>query len=172
MSIDKIGEAEQTSVKHGQRDGASVNEYGMRLDLAGYAPSIMQSGYLNRCYYCGQRADFGCLGKLERVTPWGGKNRKMSNRLGMWCKMHTFCAERIATYTYLQMAMQRKAQIVAMEYYDLSVKEFKEMFGRSEVEDEGNVEFCGYEEDAEEDAAACGCEEGGVDACQIAHDGT
>lgn len=169
MSIDKIEEAEQASVKIGHRDGANVNEYGMRLDLAGYAPSIMQAGYLNRCYYCGQRADFGCLGNLERVTPWGGKNRKLSNRLGLWCKMHTFCAERIATYTFLQMEMQRKAQIVAMEYYDWSAKEFIKMFGRSEVDDERAAEIFGV--DAEEDAAACGCEEGGADFCQIDVDG-
>ena len=55
-----------------------TNEYGVKLDSNGYAPSIVQYD-VDACYIC-----YGCREKLDRHEIYGGANRQKSKRLGLW----------------------------------------------------------------------------------------
>lgn len=104
-----------------------TNEYGVKLDRNGYAPSIMQED-TERCYLCGR-----CDQKLDRHEPFNGSCRTKSKELGMWVVLCSTRCHHGDAHKRFQTARQLKqeAQEAAMEEYGWSTKEFVRRFGKN-----------------------------------------
>lgn len=106
------------------------NEFGVKLDRNGYAPSIIQQD-TEHCFKCGR-----CDEKLDRHEPFNGAYRAKSKRLGMWV---TLCSSRChhgGAHKHFQTARELKqaAQTAAMREYGWGVEEFIEEFGKNWLE--------------------------------------
>lgn len=104
-----------------------TNEYGVKLDRNGYAPSIMQED-LTRCYLCG-----ACDQKLDRHEPFNGPLRGKSKYFGMWVML---CSERCHhgdVHKHFQTAKKLKedAQRAAMNEYGWNTNDFIIEFGKN-----------------------------------------
>lgn len=115
------------------------NEYGVALDAAGYAPSIIQREKC--CANCGRRWGYGMDRKLDRHEPWGGRaNRAKSKELGMWVLLcHFGCHEgpgSVHDDAELARQFRKDAQRAAMLRYGWSREEFIRRFGKSELSEE------------------------------------
>lgn len=114
-----------------------VNEFGIRLDGAGYAPSIMEPTNAC-CALCGRR--FGT--KMDRHEPWGGlMNREKSKELGLWYTLcHWGCHEgpgSVHAEAEVNRELRRRVQAQAMIVYGWDFDEWRRRFGKSEIgEDE------------------------------------
>ena len=102
------------------------NEYGVKLDRNGYAPSICQEAEC--CFKCGRTN-----GKLDRHEIWGGNFRTKSKRYGLWVLLcHDTChlggVHQDAEYAA---RLRRYAQGMAMEEYGWSTKDFINLFGKN-----------------------------------------
>lgn len=111
-----------------------TNEFGTKLDGAGYAPSIMQ--HHEGCALCGRRS-----GKLDRHEPWGGNaNRSKSKELGLWVSLcHLGCHEGpggVHDDAELNRTLRKDAQRAAMLRYGWSREEFIRRFGKSELSED------------------------------------
>lgn len=104
------------------------NEYGVKLDSNGYAPSIMQSCE-DECYICFSGRD------LVRHEPIGGPYRAKSKRLGLWVHLCTRCHEKVHSASLMGIRqgryMKRQAQDAAEERYKWSTEKFMEEFGKN-----------------------------------------
>jgi hypothetical protein len=112
------------------------NEFGIELDQAGYAPSIMEPARAC-CALCGRR--FGV--KLDRHEPWGGlANREKSKALGLWVSLcHFGCHEgpgSIHDDPELNRELRRRVQAQAMAVYGWDLDEWRSRFGKNELSDE------------------------------------
>lgn len=112
------------------------NEYGVKLDRNGYAPSILQ-GDMESCIRCGRN---GYTDHLDRHEVFGGAMRQKSKELGLWVLLcHTRCHEgkngvhRDHDYN---LALRRTAQRFAMDKYGWSVYEFRARFRNNYLDDE------------------------------------
>ena len=123
-----------------------TNEFGIRLDGNGYAPSIMERnrtstpggggmyGSGGSCWLCGR--SFGA--KLDRHEPWGGlANRTKSKELGLWVSLcHWGCHEgpgSVHDDPALNRALRRRTQAQAMCVYGWDLDEWRRRFGKSEI---------------------------------------
>lgn len=103
-----------------------TNEYGVKLDSNGYAPSIYD-GLLDRCVWCG-RTDRA----LQRHEVYHGAGRDKSKRLGLWVTLCDLCHDQLhhkggGIDAVLKEDMQRRA----MEEYGWSEGDFRRRFGKS-----------------------------------------
>lgn len=101
------------------------NEYGVKLDSNGYAPSIID---LNGdcCYRCKKSGD------LARHEVFHGSDRNKSKALGCWINLCPTChTELHAKDAEIDWAYKRVGQKIAMRYYDWTTEEFIKRFGRN-----------------------------------------
>ena len=103
------------------------NEYGVKLDKNGYAPSIIQTD-TEHCWLCGC-----CDQKLDRHEPFNGPFREKSQKLGMWITLcHVRCHFGKAHRDFqTAQTLKRITQARAMHYYHWSTEEFIERFGKN-----------------------------------------
>ena len=101
------------------------NEYGVKLDSNGYAPSIVQDD-MESCYICGLGGD------LIRHEPFNGSNREKSKNLGLWVNLcefdHRMCHQYPSTYGG---SLKRQAQAKAMRHYEWDYDDWRRRFGKS-----------------------------------------
>lgn len=104
------------------------NEYGVKLDSNGYAPSIMQY-QSDECYLCFSGRD------LVRHEPIGGPYRAKSKRLGLWVHLCTRCHEKVHSSSLMGirwgMMLKKAAQECAEFHLKWSTEQFVEEFGKS-----------------------------------------
>lgn len=102
------------------------NEYGVRLDRNGYAPSIMTAYKDDACYLCDR------MGDLARHEVFHGSNRAKSKELGLWVYLCPECHARLhAKDASLDRQLKQEGQRYAMFWYEWTVEEFRERFGRN-----------------------------------------
>ena len=105
------------------------NNFGVKLDANGYAPSIMQED-MTRCYMCG-RTDR----KLDRHEPFGGALREKSKKYGLWVLLcHEDCHEgRNGAHREAKVneELKRDAQLWAMYEYKWDKGDFIREFGKN-----------------------------------------
>ena len=98
----------------------------------GYGPSILQTD-LGYCFHCG-RSDR----KLDRHEVWGGANRSKSKKYGLWVMLcHEDCHEGkngVHQNAAMRQALREYAQKIAMEEFDWTVEDFREVFGKNYLE--------------------------------------
>lgn len=102
-----------------------VNEFWVKLDRNGYAPSIMQ--FSHKCWRCG-RED-----ALQRHEPWNGlQNREKSKNFGMWLYLCYECHETVqhGAQDYAK-ALRKVAEANARAEYGWTKEEFIRRFGKS-----------------------------------------
>ena len=100
------------------------NEFGVRLDRNGYAPSIMGAGGV--CYVCGKR----CV--TQRHEFIHGANRDKSKRYGLWADVCGPCHTKIHNCDAdLDWSLKRAAQKKAMDTYGWGIDDFRLIFGRN-----------------------------------------
>ena len=104
------------------------NEYGVKLDSNGYAPSIMQAAD-KLCYLCGSGRD------LVRHEPIGGPYRAKSKRFGLWVHLCTACHEKVHSSSFMGIRGGRMLKGAAQEcaefYLNWSTEKFVEEFGKN-----------------------------------------
>lgn len=106
------------------------NEYGIKLDRNGYAPSILQDNE-DSCYLC------GCTNEsLDRHEVFFGASREKSKRLGLWVsichsKCHIFGNMSVHKNGDINLLLKQEAQSKAMAYYGFSEKDFRREFYKS-----------------------------------------
>ena len=105
-----------------------TNEFGIKLDSNGYAPSVM--GDRQGCYLC------GFCGDLARHEVFHGiANRERSKNLGCWVNLCPRCHDRLHKKDpKLDWDLKRHGQVQVMKHYRWSKGDFIERFGRNYVE--------------------------------------
>ena len=112
-----------------------VNEYGVKLDSNGYAPSVLQPYILNPdavhpygdyCFLCCKTGD------LARHEVFHGSNRQKSKALGCWVLLCPECHAKLhAKDSTIDWSLKQVAQQIAMDNYGWTVDDFRIRFGRS-----------------------------------------
>ncbi len=112
------------------------NEYGVKLDRNGYAPSILQRN-LEVCRRCGRN---GATDHLDRHEVFGGAMRSKSKELGLWVLLcHDRCHEGnkgVHRDREFDLALKRAAQRFAMQQYNWGIDEFRAMFRNNYLDEE------------------------------------
>lgn len=103
-----------------------TNEFGVRLDANGYAPSIVQIFEDRVCFNCEASGD------LARHEIFNGYNRKKSKAYGLWVNLCPRCHMQI--HDHPDRSLKVAGQIRCMAEYGWTVEEFRERFGKSYVE--------------------------------------
>ena len=103
-----------------------INEFGVRLDANGYAPSIVQIFEDRVCFNCEASGD------LARHEIFNGYNRKKSKAYGLWVNLCPRCHMQI--HDHPDRSLKVVGQIRCMAEYGWTVEEFRERFGKSYVE--------------------------------------
>ena len=104
-----------------------TNEYGVKLDDHGYAPSIV--GEEGRCAVCGRRDR-----PLQRHEVYHGSNRTKSKNLGLWLQICDDCHEKVHHKNDgLDLRLKASVQGVAMVHYGWTVDDFRRRFGKSYI---------------------------------------
>ena len=103
-----------------------TNEFGVRLDANGYAPSIVQIFEDRVCFNCEASGD------LARHEIFNGYNRKKSKAYGLWVNLCPRCHMQI--HDHSDRSLKVAGQIRCMAEYGWTVEEFRERFGKSYVE--------------------------------------
>lgn len=102
----------------------SINEYGVRLDKNGYAPSIFPTGF---CYEC-LRTDAG----LIRHEVFHGPFRNKSKKYGLWVNLCPYCHNRVHNSDgQLDLKLKRHGEYQAIKYYGWEKEEFIWRFGKN-----------------------------------------
>ena len=106
------------------------NEYGIKLDANGYAPSIIQDSY-DSCWLCGMSGS-----NLNRHEVFGGPYREKSKRLGLWVVLHhepchVYGAQAIHQNPENNRRLKAEAQQAAMDHYGWTVQDFIFEFGKN-----------------------------------------
>lgn len=107
-----------------------TNEYGVKLDRNGYAPSIAfnESG----CPICGRRDR-----PLQRHEAFHGAYRDKSKRLGCWLYVCDICHDRIHHKdAALDLYVKRLMQTLATEHYGWTVEQFRSEYGKNYLDAE------------------------------------
>jgi hypothetical protein len=106
-----------------------TNEFGVKLDANGYAPSVVEPFDTGMCHRCGR------MGDLVRHEVFHGiKNRKTSKALGAWVYLCPDCHNELHNLNpKLDWDLKRTSQLKVMAAYDWSIEDFRERFGRSYV---------------------------------------
>lgn len=103
-----------------------TNEFGVRLDANGYAPSIVQIFEDRVCFNCEASGD------LARHEIFNGYNRQKSKAYGLWVNLCPRCHMQI--HDHPDRSLKVAGQIRCMAEYGWTVEEFRERFGKSYVE--------------------------------------
>lgn len=99
------------------------NEYGVRLDSNGYAPSIMDQR--GGCYVCGEWGD------LARHEVFHGFNRQKSKAYGLWVLVCPKCHDEIHMKRHgIDGALKHRACKAAKEFYNWTDEDFRQRFGK------------------------------------------
>lgn len=97
------------------------NEYGVKLDSNGYAPTIMAHKPL-QCFKCEQYRD------TARHEIFGGALRSKSKQYGLWVNVCPACHAEIHGSGQLQAEYHAQAQRIAMQRYGWTVQDFRKRF--------------------------------------------
>lgn len=115
------------------------NEFGVKLDRNGYAPSLMNT-HGDACWRCARN---GSVDHLDRHEVFGGANRQKSKEYGLWV---TLCHDRchqgktgVHASKEFDQVLKRVAQGMAMREYGWSVDDFRARFRNNylELDEEG-----------------------------------
>lgn len=102
------------------------NEYGVKLDRSGYAPSVLNTEQ-GTCFICYKQTD-----TARHEIFFGTAYREKSKRLGAWVNLCPKCHDRVhirdCLYNY---ELKRIGQHYLMEHYDWNVEDFRERFGKN-----------------------------------------
>lgn len=104
------------------------NEYGVKLDSNGYAPSLFLHEPF-RCFICGR------FGETARYEIFGGSRRSASKALGLWVNVCPACHNAIHDSGELQDRYHREGQIWAEAYYLWNHDDFRRRFYKNYLED-------------------------------------
>lgn len=104
------------------------NEFGVKLDKNGYAPSLFPHESF-RCYNCGR------FGETARHEIFGGSRRSASKALGLWVNVCPDCHKAIHASGLLQYHYHRKGQLLAEAYYHWDHDDFRRRFYKNYLED-------------------------------------
>ena len=105
-----------------------TNEFGVKLDSNGYAPSVIEPYDTGACYLCGFRGD------LVRHEVFHGPNRQKSKALGCWVHLCPRChGELHSRRPEWDWQLRRIGQIRVMAEYEWSTDDFRRRFGKSYV---------------------------------------
>ena len=111
-----------------------LNEYGEKLDRAGYAPSIIPDH--ETCYFCKK---YGSLPegvyKLDRHEIFhGNAYRHKSMALGIWLNLcHGHHMKLHQQWNEYDRELKEYGQRIAMDYYGWDIKEFRKRFGKNHL---------------------------------------
>lgn len=104
-----------------------TNEYGVKLDGNGYAPSIIHD---TTCCWCCYRSD----GDLVRHEVFNGAGlREKSKRLGLWTTLCPTCHAAIHANARRRLALKASGQLAAMAHYGWSENRFRKEFYKSYI---------------------------------------
>lgn len=104
----------------------STNEYGVRLDSNGYAPSLLRT---ESCFLCrARKAD------IVRHEIYHGPYRRKSKEYGLWVNLCTECHYDVhnsdgADDQYLK----EVGEFAALEHYKITKQEFINLFGKNYI---------------------------------------
>ncbi len=103
-----------------------TNEFGVKLDRNGYAPSVIDETKV--CFLCKKRGD------LARHEVFHGANRQKSKAYGAWVHLCPKCHQELhGKDPEIDKCLHTKGQIKVMEHYGWSVDDFRERFGKNYV---------------------------------------
>jgi len=107
-----------------------TNEYGVRLDSNGYAPSVVDyyGTVFERCFLCDWKGD------LVRHEIFNASNRQKSKAYGLWVLLCPRCHMHVHDHPDEALILKKIAQRNAMAHYEWSIEEFRERFGKNYVE--------------------------------------
>lgn len=106
-----------------------TNEFGIRLDANGYAPSVIEPFDTEMCYLCGKGGDL-----VRHEVYHGISNRAKSKALGAWVNLCPDCHDKLHNRDpKVDWDLKRTSQIRIMAEYDWTTEEFRERFGKSYV---------------------------------------
>ncbi len=112
-----------------------MNEYGIKLDRNGYAPSILSGHDEYRCKLCGRN---GSADHLDRHEIFGGGLREKSKRYGMWVHLCGWSCHRGTNGVHrnraLDVQLKQEAQRAALEKYGWTVDEFRAVFRNNYID--------------------------------------
>lgn len=106
------------------------NEFGITLDKNGYAPSVVDyyGTLAERCYLCEWRGD------LARHEIFGSNNRQRSKAYGLWVLLCPRCHMEVHDHPDKYKQLKTVAERQALAYYDWTIEEWIERFGKNYVE--------------------------------------
>lgn len=104
-----------------------TNEFGVKLDANGYAPSIMQPFEDKVCFLCEASGD------LARHEIFNGSNRSKSKKYGLWISLCPRCHMRVHDQPRVAKQLKQIGQFRAKCEYDWTVDDFRMRFGKSYV---------------------------------------
>ena len=100
------------------------NEYGVKLDSNGYAPSVLCNG--DCCFICGRGGDL-----IRHEVFHGISYRKRSKALGAWVLLCPDCHENVHGCAAVEFPLKRTAQVTICAHYGWTINDFRERFGRN-----------------------------------------
>ena len=106
-----------------------TNEYGVKLDSNGYAPSVIDLFESNKCFLC------WCGGDLVRHEVFHGPNRAKSKALGCWIRLCPTCHSIVHSEGRWDRHLKRVGQRAAMNHYNWTTNDFRRHFGRNYLEE-------------------------------------
>lgn len=101
------------------------NEYGVKLDSNGYAPSIVMAYKDDACFLCDS------MGDLLRHEIFNGALREKSKALGCWVVVCPACHDRLHREADQRLQLKQIGQRYAMAWYDWDEQKFIEEFGKN-----------------------------------------
>ena len=104
------------------------NEYGVKLDKNGYAPSLFPHKSF-RCFSCGRFVE------TARHEIFGGSRRSASKALGLWVNVCPACHAAIHLSGNLQDNYHKQGQMLAEAYYHWNHDDFRRRFYKNYLED-------------------------------------
>ena len=115
-----------------------TNEFGIKLDRNGYAPSIIPYHGETRCFICGRN---GLGDKLDRHEIFGGSNRTLSKNLGLWVYLchrqcHQFGPDSVHQSAYTMRQLHIYGQMIAEIAYGWTHEDFIRRFGKNYIAEE------------------------------------
>ena len=105
------------------------NDYGEKLDLNGYAPSIIDTDG-NHCFWCKRNKGKG----FARHEVFHGAFRQKSKALGTWVLLCSDCHMRLHEQdAQIDKSLKVIGQKRAMEHYGWNETEFRKQFGKNYI---------------------------------------
>lgn len=99
-----------------------TNEFGVKLDKNGYAPSVMSSG--SSCLFCRSPV-------VARHEVFHGFNRQKSKAFGFWINVCPEHHSKIHNNAKIDNNLKRQAEQIALAQYGWTIEDFIERFGKN-----------------------------------------